>query len=353
MLEDGDRDDPGLAGDVAAHHQDDPELPQGVGEAEHPGGDESPPGHGYRHGEERVEGAGAEGECGLERPASHRLERPLDRLHHEGHGVDRGSDDQALEREGEGLAGHGYEEAAEGPSRAEQEEEVEAEHGGREDEGAGPPPLRRRPGAGCGCGRATTRSGCRPALRITTVMAASLILSQSGPEVEGHVSADRERAGPLRPRSVRTAGAGWSDRSSRQETPCRSGCHGAVPVAGCPIRRPRPSRGRQVPAPKPGSGSLHPRCRGRRDGTAPRVVPAGFGASLVRPFVRGGVSEGFDAAEDIRRGEKVEKSEGGFIVRCAFQTAPCPGGSARAARKGRSRRFPPRPWAGPATGTGQ
>ena len=70
-------------------------------------------------------------------PRPHRLERALDRLHHEGEGVNRRCEDEALEREGEGAPGHGDEEPAEGSARPHHEEEVEAEDGRGEDEREG------------------------------------------------------------------------------------------------------------------------------------------------------------------------------------------------------------------------
>ena len=83
VLEDGDRNEAGFSGDVPAHHQDHPELPEGMGEAEDAAGDESPSGHGYRHREEGVEASGAKRGCRFEGPPADRLERALDRLHHE------------------------------------------------------------------------------------------------------------------------------------------------------------------------------------------------------------------------------------------------------------------------------
>src|SRR3546814_1055775 len=80
MLVDGDRDDPGPARDVAAHHQDDAELAQRMGEAEHDRGEVAPERERRGDGEEGIERRGAQRRGGLERAAADRLERALQRL---------------------------------------------------------------------------------------------------------------------------------------------------------------------------------------------------------------------------------------------------------------------------------
>lgn len=131
VLEDRDRHDAGLTRNVAANHQHHAELPQRVRETEHDGGDIAACRHRRGHGNEGVEGSGAQRRRRLDGPRPDSLERPLQRLNHERQGIDDGSDHQPREGEGKSRSGEREPGGPESRRGRHQYEEIEAEHGGR------------------------------------------------------------------------------------------------------------------------------------------------------------------------------------------------------------------------------
>ena len=134
LIEDGDGEGSGDAGDVAANHEDDSELADGVGEGEDGGGEKR---HARKRQGDAAEdgpGRGSENLCDLDGGAVYGGKGDDQRLQGEGQAVDHGADQQPPESEGEGVADEGDEGSSESGCRAETDEEVEAEHGRREDQ---------------------------------------------------------------------------------------------------------------------------------------------------------------------------------------------------------------------------
>ena len=130
ILVDGDREHPGLAGNAAADHQNDPELPDGVGETQDRGGDETWTGHRHRHRQKAVEGRGAQGGRHLQRTPADIGEGVLERLNHEGERVDHRADHQPGKGEGQGLAAQRLDEAADRTAGPQRHEQIEPQNGG-------------------------------------------------------------------------------------------------------------------------------------------------------------------------------------------------------------------------------
>ncbi len=125
----------GGAGNVAAEHEYDAELADGVEKTEHDGGQKRAAGkrnedagdQAHRPGSEEARGVN---ECGIDGS-----EARDQRLHGKGQAVDDGADDEASEGKGEGMAEEGGDAAAEGGAGAKENKKKEAEHGGRQNHG--------------------------------------------------------------------------------------------------------------------------------------------------------------------------------------------------------------------------
>ncbi|MNE14427.1 hypothetical protein D3C80_1073070 [compost metagenome] len=103
MVVDLHRDHAGFIGNVAADHQHDAELTDGVGEAENGRRDESGAGQRQGHAEESVPGIGAQ-RCGhFQRSGAYRGKSILQRLDHERHGIQHRTDDQPCKTECKGA----------------------------------------------------------------------------------------------------------------------------------------------------------------------------------------------------------------------------------------------------------
>ena len=123
------------AGNVAAEHEDDAELADGVQKTEHDGGEQRAARERNENAGDDTHGPGAEEPRGVDEGGVDRCETGDQRLHGKGKAVDDRADDEAVEGEGEGMAEEGRDAAAHGRARAEQDEEKEAEHGGRQNHG--------------------------------------------------------------------------------------------------------------------------------------------------------------------------------------------------------------------------
>ena len=136
-VEEGDGEGAGVAGDVAAEHEDDAELADGVGKGEEGGGEQGALAERESEGAEDAPRAGAQAGGGFGVAPVDAGEAGDERLDGEGQAVDEGSGDEAGEAKGEGVAEEAREKAAGCGERAEADEEVEAEDGGWEDEREG------------------------------------------------------------------------------------------------------------------------------------------------------------------------------------------------------------------------
>ena len=134
LVEDGDGERASDAGDVAAEHEDDAELADGVGEGEDGGGEEAGAREREDDAAEDGERRGAESGGDVGEVVVDVREGEDERLHGEGKAVDDGADDESAEGEGERVADEVNERAAGGSGGAEPDEEIEAEDGGRKDE---------------------------------------------------------------------------------------------------------------------------------------------------------------------------------------------------------------------------
>ena len=133
LVVEGDGEGAGGAGDVSAEHEDDAEFADGVGEGEDRRGDE----RGLREREsdsaEDAERRGAEGGGDFKQGGIDGAEAGDERLHGEGKRIENGADDEPGEGEGERMSEDADDEAAWSGERAERDEKIEAEDGGRQD----------------------------------------------------------------------------------------------------------------------------------------------------------------------------------------------------------------------------
>ena len=120
------------AGDVAADHQHDAELADGVREAQHRGGDDAAARQRQRDVHEALPRPGAQRGGGLQRARAEGLERGLDRLHDEGHRVQHRRDDEPREAERQQADAQRLRGLADDAVRPHQHQQVEAQHRGRQ-----------------------------------------------------------------------------------------------------------------------------------------------------------------------------------------------------------------------------
>ena len=161
VVVDGDRDGPGLARDVPADHQDDPELAEGVGERENDAGDDPGAGEGEDDAAKRPEPGRAERGGGVEeRPVDGR-ERGGERLDREREAVEDRSDEEPLEGEGEASA----EERLDGPADRARGARAGGGRRTRGRSGAGRSEGRRRPRREVSTGRSRMRARRRGEVR--------------------------------------------------------------------------------------------------------------------------------------------------------------------------------------------
>ena len=95
--------------------------------------------------EEPVQGRGAKTGRGLDLVPADPVKGRLERLHHEGQGIEDGSDHEPREGEGQRVAGHRHPEPPDRGGRVEQDEKIETDHGWRQDQGQGRDGLDDRP----------------------------------------------------------------------------------------------------------------------------------------------------------------------------------------------------------------
>src|SRR6266568_3744380 len=131
---DRDRERPRGPRDVAADHEDHPELPERMREREHGAGDDTGQREREAHAAEGLEARLAQAVGRLDEPLVHPRQGGGEGLHREGEAVEDRRQEETLEAEGERVAGGGDEAAPEGRPRAERDEQVEAEHRRRQDE---------------------------------------------------------------------------------------------------------------------------------------------------------------------------------------------------------------------------
>src|SRR5215831_12337336 len=125
------------ARDIAADHQNDAELTNGMGEAEHGTGEETGTRQRHGHCPKRPPRRRAQRRSYLERSIAHGLEGVADRLHHERQRIDHGANDQSLESEGESPPAPQTGDRTSDPFGTKRNQEIEAEHGRRQDQGHG------------------------------------------------------------------------------------------------------------------------------------------------------------------------------------------------------------------------
>ena len=120
------------AGDIAAQHQHHAEFAHGVGKGQHGGSDE--PGARQRqcHGHKAVQRTGAQAGCRLHGARAQGLERALQRLHGERHGVDQRAHHQTGKGERQSSQADGLRELAYGPVGAHGDQQIKADDGGRQ-----------------------------------------------------------------------------------------------------------------------------------------------------------------------------------------------------------------------------
>ena len=135
MIIDGDGEDLGLSRDIPADHQYHTELTDGVGETQTGRGDQGSPAKGQHQAEESIDGGGPQGAGGLEDPFIELAEGVLDRLHHEGQGVEHRADHQAAEGEGEGLPTQRQPGPADDAVGRQGDQQIKTQHRGRQHQG--------------------------------------------------------------------------------------------------------------------------------------------------------------------------------------------------------------------------
>ena len=121
------RDDTGLVRDIAADHQHHAELTDGMGKAQDRGGDKPRACQRQDHREKRVPRVGAQGRGHFQRARADGRKRILQRLHHEGHGVDHRANHQPGETEGEGAQAQPLGELADVPVGPHGQQQVKAD----------------------------------------------------------------------------------------------------------------------------------------------------------------------------------------------------------------------------------
>ena len=156
---DGDGEGAGLTGDVPAHHQHDPEFPEGMGEGEHEGGDDPRP----RERQLDAQQGAHRGQAAHPRRLAHlvrnRGEGLLHRLNRKRQVEDQRRDDEARKAECEDPPGQRLEGGTRRRVGAEADQQIVAEHGGRKHEGQRDPPPRSRAFRGTGATRGHARRG--------------------------------------------------------------------------------------------------------------------------------------------------------------------------------------------------
>ena len=145
------------AGNVAAEHEDDAELADGVKKAEHNGGEKRAASERNKNARDKAHGTCAEKARGVDQSGVDGGEAGDERLHGEGQAVDDRADDEAVEREGEWMAEQRSDAAAEGCAGPKQDEKKEAENGGRQNHGQRGECFKQRRASGRGPARAAPR----------------------------------------------------------------------------------------------------------------------------------------------------------------------------------------------------
>ena len=134
LIVDGDGKGSCAAGDVAADHEDNAELADGVGEGEHGSGNERHAREWQSNAAKDGPGRGSEDAGYFDRWSVHGSEGDDQRLDGKGQAVDHRADEKPPEGEGERVADERDERSSKSGCGTETNEKIEAEHCGRDDE---------------------------------------------------------------------------------------------------------------------------------------------------------------------------------------------------------------------------